>query len=180
MIFNFSSNLGTSLELHTCLLDNSKSICTKLTYCRAVHLLVEKYNAVMRTLLFAVLLALGILQVISVVNLVLESWSSVPIMVNLFYGATFLESFLVVLVGYGFAGDLHLVSKHTLARLKAQVLSKDYGRFGRKEHKYKKAFVMSCQVQKIKFGLSNFIEKTTPPVFQLFCSDRIVDLLLAQ
>jgi hypothetical protein len=33
-------------------------------------------------------------------------------------------------------------------------------------------------MEKVKFGLSNFIEKTTPPLFQLFCLDRIVDLLL--
>lgn len=39
-------------------------------------------------------------------------------------------------------------------------------------------FFKSCQVQKIKIGLSNFITKTAPQLFQQYYLHRIIDLLL--
>lgn len=86
---------------------------------------------------------------------------------------------LVILAMYGFAADVNAESADFLSKLKRQK-KKLTGNSNeqRRQRKFKEKFVASCQVEKIQFGMSNFIEKATPPAFQLYCINRIVDLLL--
>lgn len=57
------------------------------------------------------------------------------------------------------------------------MLNERLKRVGTNKRIYKK-FVDSCPALKVKFGLSNFIDKTTPLVFESYCVARLTDLLL--
>lgn len=94
------------------------------------------------------------------------------------FSMTVLRAVLIFLVVYGFAGDFYKDSELSLSQLKEQAGIRFNGKIAVRERIHREKFLRSCQVQKVKFGLSNFIEKTTPPIFQLFCLDRIADLLL--
>lgn len=155
---------------------NYEVLLQELSIFRRIHLLVATYNEAMRTLLFMFLFTCGVTQVISAVTLITQPNSvSLPPLVYLFFGGVFIETILIILVVYGFAGDFYQTSETSLAKLNQVVRS---GRMQKKERKFREKYLLSCQVQKMNFGLSNFIEKTTPLIFQLFCLERIIDILL--
>ncbi len=159
--------------------DGSQDIRLELGLNRAIHILVEQYNQSLHSLWFEVLVASGITQIICVVALIGQpSCNSVAVVVNLFYLATTVLTVLINVIIYGFAGNLYENSKKHLSNLQQQNVPKGLSRAAKKEFKMRKTFFKSCQVEKIKFGMSNFIEQTTPPIFQLFCIARIIDLLL--
>lgn len=113
------------------------------------------------------------------VHLLVELFNEV-ISSLLFFIVVVFEATMIFLVVYGLAGDFNLASKMSLTQLKMEAGSQCHGKLLRKERIYREKLLRSCQVHKIKFGLSNFIEKTTPPVFQLYCLNRMIDLLLVK
>lgn len=150
---------------------------SEMIYCRANHVLAEIYNKSMRTLLFIFLLTSGVGQIISTVTLILQTNSdSVPFLANVFFASVVPQAVLINLVAFGFGGQFHKSSNLSLKQLKQSVRTVKSIKI--RDRKYLERFLNSCQASKIKFGLSNFIEKRTPPMFQQFCVQRIVDLLL--
>lgn len=131
------------------------------------------YNNGMRSIFFVALLGTGIAQIIPVV--VLIRTTSLSFVITIFFVSLAIQASLIILIVYGFAGNVHTVSKVSLAKLEQVVRSGNFGRFNQR---YLERFLSSCQILKIKFGMSNFIEKSTPPIFQLFCIERCIDLLL--
>ncbi len=140
---------------------------------REIHLLTTMYNNGMRSIFFVALLGTGIAQIIPVV--VLIRTTSLSFVITIFFVSLAIQASLIILIVYGFAGNVHTVSKVSLAKLEQVVRSGNFGRFNQR---YLERFLSSCQILKIKFGMSNFIEKSTPPIFQLFCIERCIDLLL--
>ncbi len=143
---------------------------------REIHLLAEMCNDSMQTLFFFLLLTSGITQLISVVALIRPD--PLPFLVIMFFIAVALQSILINTVLYGFAGDVHETSKRSLQKLK-QGVENMYLRNVRKERTYFRCSLASFQTTKIRFVMSNFIGKCTPPIFQIFCIDRIIDVLLS-
>lgn len=144
---------------------------------RANHVLAEMYNTSMQTVLLFFLITCGVAQTISAFTLIVQTETdSVPLLANIFFVAVILQAFLVNLIVYGFGGDFYKASDLSLKRLKQSAYT--VSSLQVRDRKHLQRFFKSCQVGKIKFGLSNFIEKTTPPIFQLFCINRIIDLLL--
>lgn len=146
---------------------------------RAFHLVVKHFNKYISSVLLLFLVTSGTSQIISVALLVHQTKSDlkIPIPLNLFFIAAAFETMLIIMIVYGFPGELYQKSKKSLDKLKTKVLHNFKSSHKRK---FYIRFLDSCQVSKIRFGLSNFIEKTTPPIFQLFCADRIIDVLLTQ
>lgn len=104
--------------------------------------------------------------------------NTLPMIFQLLFGVFVVDASLVILVMYGFAGDFYDISKHLVPRLKKE-MGNVQGLKG-KERKYCNTFLMSCQIERIKIGMSNYIKTTTPPAFQLFSLRKIVDLLLVR
>ncbi len=141
--------------------------------------MVNRYNNIMQTLLFMVLATSGITQIVSTVTIVLSKSSEVPVYLIGFLLKTSIQATVVILVAYGFAGDFNQESSKSLERLNRENRNR-ICLVQRQEFLYTKKFLASCQVQRVQFDLSNFIEKTTPLVFQLYCINRIIDLLLVK
>lgn len=152
---------------------------SEVTFFRVIHLLVERCNDVLSSLLFLFLICCGVSQIMSAVTIIRQS-SSINIFMICFFAAVVFQTFFVYVVLYGLAGDVYRSSKSTIVKLKRQANLHLGGLHKRKERRYRVMFLESCQVQNVRFGLSNFIEKTTPPMFQLYCLNRIVDLLLVR
>lgn len=83
------------------------------------------------------------------------------------YVAAFTQASVINLLVYGYAGDFYQHSNLLLSSLKQNVGNVENRVITRKQLKYRETFLNSCQVEKINFGLSNFIEKSTLPIFQL-------------
>lgn len=157
----------------------SHRVPSEISLCRANHVLAEIYNDSVRSILFFFLLTTGVGQITSAVTLIVQTPSdSVPFLANLFFVSLIPQSILVNLVAFGFGGEFYKSSSSSLKRLKQNVLT--LNSINRRDRKFLQAFLNSCQVGKIRFGFSNFIEKTTPLIFQQFCIDRIIDLLLVR
>ncbi len=131
----------------------------------------------MNTLLLVILLTMGVTQVVCVATLILCKTSEVPMFLVVFLILCIFNSTLLIIVAYGFAGDFHQESTRSFKCLHKQNRNR-VGVVPRREYLYAEKFLAACQAQNFQFGLSNFIEKTTPLVFQLYCMDRIIDLLL--
>lgn len=144
---------------------------------RVLHLLVELFNSIVISLLFLFLIGCGTSQIMSVVTIILH-YTSMNFLLMMFFTITTLEATLIILVVYGFAGEFYRTSALSLLKLQNKAGIRYFGSLGKRERKYRERFLRSCQAQKVKFGFSNFIEKNTPPIFQLFCLNRIIDLLL--
>lgn len=156
--------------------ENLDVVCPEIIFYRVIHLLVEFCNNLISSLLFLFLLACGTAQVMSAVTTILHS-SSLNFLLLLFFLMAVSQTFLIYLVVYGFAGEFYRSSDLALLQLKRHIGINGI-KIAKKEHKYREKFLRSCQVQKIKFGMSNFIDKTTPLIFQLYCLNRIIDLIL--
>lgn len=141
---------------------------------RKIHLLVEMHNDAMRSAFFFLAFTCGMAQIVS--SVVLVRPEPLPFLVTFFFTAMTLETSLVILVVYGFAGDVHKTSTVSLLKLKQIIRSVCHGNC-KKERKYLGCFLAYCQTAKIRFGLSNFIEKSTSLIFQLFCVQHMIDLL---
>ncbi len=146
---------------------------------RAFHLVVERFNKCISSVLALFLLSCGASQVVSAALLVQQTKTNLKISLplNLFFVLAVIETILIIMVVFGYPGDFHQDSKNTLAMLRRKILHKI---ILPKKRMYCKTFLRSCSVLKIRFGLANFIEKSTPSVFQLFCANRIIDVLLTQ
>lgn len=157
--------------------DHFDVVCPEVIFYRVIHLLVELCNNLISSLLFLCLLVCGTCQVVSAVTTLLHA-SSLNFLLLIFFIMTVSQTSLIHLVVYGFAGEFYRSSDLSLLQLKRHMgIHYNLGLI-KKEHKYRQRFLRSCQVQKIKFGMSNYIEKTTPPVFQFYCLNRIIDLIL--
>ncbi len=155
-------------------------IFQEIVLCRFLHLLVKQYNKMMQTLLFLMLITCDTTEIISATNIIHHSSSqSIPLPLKIFFAVASIQTGITILVAFGFTGDFYKESYKSLAGLKKENRNVKL-RSTRQEKKYRKTFLISCQVQKIQFGMSNFIEKTTPPIFQLYCMNRIIDLLLVR
>lgn len=187
MIFNIDDNIIRNIvrEMLKAMM-KGKFLIGPSSYCipvevvtfRANHVLAETYNASMRTVLFLFLLTSGIAHILSAVTLIVQTSSdSVPFLVNMFFAAIVPETVLIHLIVFGFGADFYRFSDLSLKQLKQSVLK---GTMQIKDRKYLQRIINSIQVGKVKFGLSNFIDKTTPPIFQLFCLNRIIDILLVR
>lgn len=155
------------------------AVTNEIVSYRAYHLVVEYFNEFMKTVLVLFLLGCGTAEIVSTALLIRQTKTDMMISLplNLFFSACVLESGLVILGVYGFPGEFYQKSKLSLDFLRREASHKI---IAARKRKYFFKFLRSCYVLKIRFGLSNFIEKTTPPEFQKFCTDRIIDILLTQ
>lgn len=138
----------------------------------------------MRTIFLTYLVCCGTCQVGSAFMLLAEAEGnlmSVSWPLKLFFVSVVVETVVIILVVYGFAGDFYQDSVNGLDNIRKQV-NRSSSQFGYKSkiRKYFTKFLVSCPPMKIRLGLSNFIEKTTPLVFQMFCTCRIIDVLLVR
>lgn len=77
----------------------------------------------------------------------------------------------VIICLFGFCGQVHYESQKFQQTLKILAVT----------HKQSKEFrkiIQSIPEVKVKFGRSNFVEKSTPVVFQMFLMEKTVDILL--
>ncbi|CAL8101615.1 unnamed protein product [Orchesella dallaii] len=80
------------------------------------------------------------------------------------------DTWLVIVIFYGFAGMVHYTAKRVSREIK--------GMTGLMENPTFQKYLLSCPILSIKFGTTNFIEMSTPLRYQDFCIARFVDLLL--
>ncbi len=146
---------------------------------RTFHLIVERFNTYVSSVLVLFLITCGVCQIVSASILVQQTKLdlNISLPLNIIFVVIVFETTLVIMGVFGFPGKFYQNSKSALDFLKRKVLLEITTS---RKRKYCTHFFESCQVLKIRFGLSNFIEKTTPPIFQLFCADRIIDVLLTQ
>lgn len=146
---------------------------------RAFHLILERFNKYVGSELVLILITCGASQIVSAALLIQQTKSdlkmSLPL--NLFFLVVVFQTVFDIMAIYGFPGELNQESKISLDFLKRKVMHEIEPKHKRK---YYITFLNSCQVSKIRLGLTNYIDKTTPPVSQLFCVDRIIDVLLTQ
>lgn len=144
-----------------------------------MHILVGLLNICLGSTLVVLLIGLGICQVMSAFILINPHTAGLtPIPLKVFYAVIAFIVSPILVIAYGFAGnfyDASVKSLHDLKRKAKLTLLKQ-----RKQRKVCEKFLASCQVQKIQFGATNYIDKLTPLVFQQFCIDRIIDLVLVQ
>lgn len=136
-----------------------------------VQLLMENFNGALRIFYAFTLVVTGTCEVVSLSILLGPLKSQVPPPLWLFFIGVAAESILTILVFYDFAANLHYVTTRSFSILqsKEKVI----------KSRYLKRFLKSCQVLRVQIGSSNnYLEKRTPLVFQKFCIDRIIDLLL--
>ncbi len=138
---------------------------------RSFQLLVKIFNKAMCGILFMFLLSCGTCQVVAALVLLNKS-EQISFLIKTLFSIAVIESFLVFVV------DFYEQSETTLADLKRNF--NDNLGIRRKERKHLGLFLRSCQVASIRLGFSNYIEKLTPPLVQMYCVDRLVDLLLLQ
>lgn len=108
-------------------------------------------------------------------TLILLGPARLPPAMVIFFGVLAIDMVFVITFAYGFAGDLNKQSKIFVATLQSTKMF-----VARRSRKCLSLFIQSCPPLKIRFGMSNYIDKTTPLIFQSFCSCRIVDLLLVK
>ncbi len=171
-----------SQEIHQYFMrGNQLDIPSSITVYRAIHLLVELFNDAMNSQLFVLMLTCGITEVICAGLIINRSGSSnLPFFLRMFFIILFVQATVGILGWYGFSGDFNQISERSLCKIRRHENITHLEHITRRERKYKKKLLCSFQVQKIKFGLSNYIDKTTPAVFELFCLQRIIDLLLVR
>lgn len=158
---------------------NWMDIPRSITVCRAIHLLVELYNDAMNSLLFILMLACGVTEITSALLIINRSGSNnLPFFLEMFFVILLIQATVGILGWYGFAGDFNQISERSLCKIMRQ--GSMLPKLTQKERNFKEKTLRSFQVGRIKFGLSNYIEKTTPAIFELFCLQRMVDLLLVQ
>lgn len=153
---------------------NSLVFLHKMTLCRITHLLVELFNDGISTIFFVIFFGSGVVQILSVVTIIDHTTLS-PLLI-LVFAVLAAQTVLNILVVYGVAGDVFEVSLNSISCLRRKV--KIVNNLSRVQRRYLERFLASCAVERVDFGMSNFIEKTTPLEFQLFCLERIIDLLL--
>ena len=97
------------------------------------------------------------------------------IMLAYFFGLSFITGIFVILLVFGFCGDVHDTSKKSLKKI-----GKNIGMMGLSLSQAKRntRMIKSLRVVKISFGGVNFIEKLTPVIFQHFTTARLIDCLL--
>ncbi len=83
----------------------------------SIHLLVKRYNNIMCTLLIAVLVTLGIVQVIPLFTL---KQSQIPMVLIVFLTMTACQATQMIIVAYGFAGNFNQESFKSLKSLNEQ------------------------------------------------------------
>lgn len=139
----------------------------------------ESYNRCVNSILVMLLITVRAGQIVSASLLMQQAKSDlkIPLPFNIVFVCSFIQCSFVILGVFSFPGEFYQNSKESHDILKRKSLIKFRAAQVRR---HTIQFLRSCNVLKIKFGLSNFIEKTTPPVFQLFCTDRIIDILLTQ
>lgn len=153
-------------------------ILTDIIAYRSLQILIELFNVSMRSMLFLLLLACGTNQLASACGLI-RNGSSIHFIMSLLFEIMIFETVIVIAVVYGLAGQFYDNSVKSIVKLEQMAR---YSHVKDKTNrKYILKFLMSCHFGlRIKFGLSNFIEKTTPLIFQKFCVDRIIDILLVR
>lgn len=146
---------------------------------RAFTLVVELFNECVSSLLVVFLVAVGVIQVIPTALVIqqMKSDLQIPMALNVFLVGMIADTTFIILCVYSFPGEFYENSKKSLIFLRRKALCQITSAIKRR---HAIATLRSCSVLKIRFGLSNFIEKTTPPAYQLFCTDRIIDILLTQ
>lgn len=146
---------------------------------RAVHIIMKLLNICLGSTIVVLLIGLGICQVMSAFILINPHNAELtPIPLKLVYAVITCFVFPILVIAYGFAGNFYDDSVKLLQELKRKA-KLSYLKQPKQRKVYEK-FIASCQVQKIEFGVTNFIDKLTPLVFQKFCIDRIIDLVLVQ
>jgi len=108
------------------------------------------------------------IQIISTYTTIPSTGLSVPLLIILL--AELLDTYIVFVGVFGYAGKVYLTSETVLEELKRR------GK-GMKAKKIPK-MLRSLPTLKIGFGTGNFIDQTTPLVFLSANNARIVDLLL--
>lgn len=145
---------------------------------RCLQIAVIYFNNCMQTVLVGFFVAAGTVQIFSVYTVInqfskMDHQTTGSLMVFFCYAS--FESVIIILVVYGFAGTFN---HESISSLKAYSKLLRLNVRTQKERKHLVLFHKSCKPLCIQFGASNYIEKTTPLVFQMFCVCRISDMLL--
>ncbi|CAL8145288.1 unnamed protein product [Orchesella dallaii] len=104
-----------------------------------------------------------------------QSVAKVPIPVSIWSGGLCLVLIATNMLMFGVAGSLHTLSMETLRLAKRR--GKKFDMTTRNESEWKRILKAFPPVQ-IAIGMSNFIQKETPPKFFEYSIERFVDLLL--
>lgn len=151
---------------------------------RELQLMVQYFNAISSSQLVATLIAFGSVQVASVLQLFRSSSATsqsasltfhqyaVKYSIVIFSLSILINMTITIIFLFGFCGRVNEASSKALLRLRR------FSEF-KTSTQYEK-ILRSLPTLKIYFGSTNFIEKQTPVVFQLFLLERIVDVLLLQ
>lgn len=146
---------------------------------RAVHIVMQLLNICLGSTIVVLLIRLGICQVMSAFILYNPHTAELtPIPLRIFYAVITCFVFPMLVIAYSFAGNFYVDSVKLLLDLKRKAKLSFLKQS--KQRKVCEKFQASCQVQKIEFGVTNYIDKLTPLVFQKFCIDIIIDLVLVQ
>lgn len=148
--------------------ENCPFIQKSLLSFRSLQILTSRYNNFARVSLVCFLLTCSLWEI--VLSWILISPTHVPLPLKLFFFAVIFEVVIAISLIYGFAADLHYQSTKVMGNITK------YSKVRRS--KYLKRFFSSSQVLRVEFAVTNYLEKTTPLMFQKFCGDRILDLLL--
>lgn len=87
------------------------------------------------------------------------------------------EMFLIIVIVYGLGGHFFENSINSITKLEKMVRCSCIRE--KLHRKYILMFLRSCRYGlRMKFGFANFIEKTTPLLFQSFLVDRLTDIMM--
>ncbi|CAL8140165.1 unnamed protein product [Orchesella dallaii] len=155
--------------------DFGKASKTLVRFHREIQILTGSFNFIHRTLLFHIMEANSLAQILlAFITLRCAtsngSDSPIPLFPLLVCGILAIQSVVAVQAIYGLGSEPHTCSSKILRNIK-----NIYGIAGSKYGRY---FIASCPVLRVQIGTMNFIEKDTPLNMEAFCTERIIDLLL--
>lgn len=146
-----------------------------LMLARQINLLAASFNKMFATLLVMISVHAVLMQIIGGYCLVRVLGGNENVFSRLLFIFMIENGFVVTTLVYGFCGEVHDASNKGMKRIKKYAHVD--GRSSRKMKMFRRV-ASSMPVLKINFGSGNFVEKSTPIVFQQFTIERLVDLLL--
>lgn len=137
---------------------------------REIQLLARQYNQIhQRAIVTAVILAVVSTQSICVYALV-EFHETMHWINKIFFGMMGMDCFMAIMMLCGTLADTYDVSVKILGQLKRK----------HRGFKWLYRFHRSCQAIKMRFGMTNFMEKLTPMNFENFSLCQTVNMLLVK
>ncbi|CAL8093445.1 unnamed protein product [Orchesella dallaii] len=152
--------------------DGSKQAVNSTLIYRQIQLLARQYNEIhQRSITSAIIISVVFTQSICLYALV-DLHDDMMWVIMVFFGMMAVDCFFAIAMLCGTLADTYDISVKILKDMKR--------RHNHRGFKWLSRFHRSCQAIKIRFGMTNFMEKLTPLNFENFSLCQTVNLLLVK